>query len=401
MIAPLVVAVVGVGLGFAATAASVAAVGRGRVELARWVAQRLRGQAGVGISAHVPREILTTAGAVTSLGILLASAALPALVGGHRPVVLAVFLLAAAVPLALLVGYILPRLAGRRWPDGILAVVAPGLRLAARVLGPILPTHLPGPRGDLAAVLREEEPDDPGEGDSLAVVSLVVGFAERTARDAMTPRTAVVAVREGAPLAEIGRAFAESGYSRLPVYRESLDDVVGMAHAFDLLRIGLDEAVPIRPVAHVPGSLPLTELLLEMQRERRHMAVVLDEYGGTAGLVTLEDVLGELVGDVAGPSDAPTAVGSPPPTLLEVEGAAPLSAVEAHFGTRLSAHGGPETVSGYLSAALGRIPRAGERIEAAGLEFDVVASGPTRLERVVIRPGPVRPVRLPGERDDA
>lgn len=395
---PILLATAGIVLAFGAAAAGVAAVGRSRAELARWVAQRLRGRTAGGVTARGPREVLASAGAVTALGLLLASTALPAMVGGQHPLVLGAILVAVALPVTILAGYIFPRRAGRRWPDALLRVAGPALRLAGRLLSPVLPSPAAGPRRDLVAVLRETESDGPRAHDQLAMVSLVVGFAERTARDVMTPRTAMVAVREGTPIGEIGQVFAESGYSRLPVYRQSLDDVVGMVHAFDLLKSGPQGPAPIRPVAHVPGSVPLTELLLEMQRDLRHMAIVLDEYGGTAGLATLEDVLGELVGDAAAlPPRADDA--APPATLLEIDGSAPLAAVESHFGVRLVTGAGPETVGGYLSAGLGRIPRTGERIEVAGLEFDVVAAGPTRLERVVIRPASVRVVHLSRDRE--
>src|SRR5438034_1333768 len=101
-----------------------------------------------------------------------------------------------------------------------------------------------------------------------------------------------------APLVDVARMLAESGYSRLPVYRDSLDNIVGVVYAFDLLKVGPDGELPLRPVSVVPASKRCADLLVEMQRERRQFAVVLDEFGGTAGIATFEDLLEELVGEI-------------------------------------------------------------------------------------------------------
>src|SRR2546430_4600133 len=127
----------------------------------------------------------------------------------------------------------------------------------------------------------------------------------------MTHRTAIVAIPDGLVAVEAAHVCMQSGYSRYPVYRGSLDEVIGVTHAFDLLRIAADAPVPARPTLVVPGTTRAADLMLEMQRGQGHLAVVLDEFGGTAGLLPFEDLLRGLVSGIFDsgapppPSDAP------------------------------------------------------------------------------------------------
>jgi len=233
--------------------------------------------------------------------------------------------------------------------------------------------------------------------DEIAVVSGVLAFADRPVRELATPRTAIVAIPEGMLAAEAAHIFAQSGYSRFPVYRGSLDEVVGVTHSLDLLKLDPTAPVAVRPVLTVPGTTHAADLVVEMQRGGGHLAVVLDEFGGTAGLVTLEDLLTDLVRDLFPEEEAPPASARPPETVLELEGSAPAAELEAAFG--VPAASGAQTVAGLLVQAVGRIPRPGERFLWRGLEFDVLEASVTKVERVAVRRGPVRPVALDrGER---
>jgi len=379
-------------------ATATAAVSVQRLELARWVSTRLRGGGrGTALTAF-PREVMATRAALTALGVLLVGVGVPVLASRLGPPARLAVTLALVVPGALVLCDVVPRIIGRRWPNATLRRGAPVVKVLRGVLAPVSPAREAGVAQDLAALLRVGEPTGLSDAEELAIVSRVLAFADRSASDVMTPRTAVVAVAEGSPPDEVARVVIESGHSRLPVYRESLDDIVGMIHAFDLLRLEPRDPLPVRPVVHVPGSRRLADLLVEMQRDRRHLAVVLDEYGGTEGIVTLDNLLDELVGEVAEEPEEAAAgrerLGEGRGTPLEVDGSTPLAAVEAHFGIELGARRGAESVGGFLTGVLGRIPRAGERFEALGLELDVLAAGPTRLERVVIRTAPVRTERL-------
>jgi putative hemolysin len=177
------------------------------------------------------------------------------------------------------------------------------------------------------------------------------------------------------------------------VYRESLDEVIGVAHAFDLLKLQPDDPVPVRPVRSVPGTTSAADLMFEMQRGRGHLAVVLDEFGGTAGMITHEDLLKNLVGEIFGEDGSPRAPEGLPPRLLELEGSAPAARLQEAFGVSVGTREA-QTVGGLLVHALGRIPHAGERFVFAGLEYDILAATSTRVERVVVRPGPIRAVPL-------
>jgi CBS domain containing-hemolysin-like protein len=157
-----------------------------------------------------------------------------------------------------------------------------------------------------------------------------------------------------------------------------------MAYVFDLLKVEAGERLPIRPVLAVPATRRCADLLFDMQRERRQLAVALDEFGGTAGMVTLEDLLEELVGEISDETDTTVQDAGLEADLLDVDGMVGVQEIAARFGVTLP--GGRETIGGVLATALGRIPRTGERVVLGGLEFDILRASPTRLERVVVRP---------------
>jgi CBS domain containing-hemolysin-like protein len=221
-----------------------------------------------------------------------------------------------------------------------------------------------------------------------------MAFSVRPVREVMTPRTDIVAIDENAAIEDIRLVFAQSGYSRIPVYRETLDDIIGMLHAFDLFRLTPGDPLPVRPVAVTPASRNCGDLLLDMQRERRHLAVVLDEFGGTLGIATLEDLLEELVGEIFDEHDDEVrASPSAEPVLFETDGNVSPEEIEERFGVSLP-EGRSTTVAGLLAEWAGRIPNAGERFTVRGLEFDVLQASPTRIERLLIRSGPSALVTL-------
>jgi putative hemolysin len=380
------------GLGLAATAAAVgvAAAAVSQIELRRWVSYRLRGQSAAARLLENPGRVIATTNAMTTVGVLLAAAALPGVLAVLSPSVLGALVFLVGVPAFVSVAYLVPRVMGRRWAEGMVAHAVPWVERVGRALSPFIPNRDPGARTALAAVLSHAETDALARADEMEVVSGVLAFADRPVREVMTPRTAIVAIPEGMLAAEAGHVFMQARYSRFPVYRGTLDEIVGVTHAFDLLRLAPEDPIVVRPVLTVPGTTRCADLMLEMQRGRGHLAVVLDEFGGTAGLVTFEDLLRDLVAEVFGePAAAPVAE----PQLAELEGAAPAARLAELFGM---VPDGPraETVGGLVVQALGRIPRAGERFALRGLEFDVLAATATRVERVVVRRGPVRPVSL-------
>jgi len=166
-----------------------------------------------------------------------------------------------------------------------------------------------------------------------------------------------------------------------------------VAHAFDLLKLQPEDPVPVRPVRAVPGTMSAADLMFEMQRGRGHLAVVLDEFGGTAGMVTHEDLLKNLVSEIFGERESLTTPEASVARLVELEGNAPAARLQEAFGVAVDDRDA-QTVGGLLVHALGRIPHPGERFLLGGLEFDILAATSTRVERIVVRPGPLRAIPL-------
>ena len=360
-----------------------------RVQLTEAVTRRLRGgDAPLAWPVETERE-LAAASATTSIGMVMLGALLPGLLTTESVIQLFVLLLLLAVPFAMLSGYLLPRWLSHGRAERMVTLLRPVVRPWAALLRLVLPTASEA-TGEYRAMGRESAAVLPETDAEMAMVGSVMTFAQRSVRDVMTPRTALVAVPEGATVAEISRAFAESGYSRVPVYRETLDEIVGMVHAFDLFKLQSGDPLPIRPVALAPASRTCGDLLVDMQRERRHLAVVLDEFGGTLGIVTLEDLLRALVGEIYGEDPRQPMAEPARPLLVEVDGSTAVTEVQTRFGLPLPA-GQAATIGGRLAELIGRIPVPGERHVLSGIEFDVLQASPTRVERVVIRPAMVTP----------
>lgn len=387
MAAGFVLAVLGATAGSALVATS-------RTELARFATAQLRGGQREGLGLGQLEQLLVAAASTTSLGVLLLGAALvgflASITTGRLPIV--AILLLVGVPAVLVGGYLLPRWLAWRRPQGALRWTLPLLRPWAGVLGLFLPSDGPGDESRFRAIAREGAALDPEASGELELVGGVLSFAERPVREVMTPRTDIVAIAEDAPLQEIRLAFAQSGYSRLPVYRGTLDEIVGMLHAFDLFKLREGAPLPVRTVAMAPASRPCGQLLVDMQRERRLMAVVLDEYGGTAGVVTLDDLLATIVGEIAD-DDEPTPAAGTVAGVLEADGSTTCAQVEQHFDVRLPP-GHAASIGGLLVELAGRIPTAGERFVVAGLEVDVLQASPARVDRLLIRLAAPPPVRL-------
>jgi len=397
MIWPLLLLVLGLGVAGTAAAIGVSAAAVSQADLSRWVSYKLRGAPATAQALRNPGRVLATANVLTTFGVLVAAAAIPALLARTTPTLLGLVSVLLIVPLFVIAAYLLPRVVGRRWPERIVAPAVPWMEHAAVLFSPFIPTRDPTTRGALAAVLT----GDTGviaATDEIEVVSGVLAFSDRPVAELMTPRTAVVALPEGMLAAEAAHVFVQSGYSRYPVYRGSLDDIVGAAHALDLLALAPDAPLRVRPVLSVPGTRRAADLMLEMQRGGSHLAVVLDEFGGTAGLVTFEDLLRDLVSEVL---EGPPQLESPdagPPALVEADGATPVATLVERIGAGPRA-GAAQTIGGLLTHSLGRIPHAGERFVLGGWELDVLAATAMRVERVVVRRAPARTIVLDGREE--
>jgi putative hemolysin len=231
-----------------------------------------------------------------------------------------------------------------------------------------------------------------------ALVRSALEFGDKTVREVMTPRPSIFAVPATMTLAEFAAQLRIHAYSRVPVYGASLDEVVGIAFLHDLLHLGPEETAAAtvssiaRPAMFTPETKNLQSLLGEMQHAKQHMAIVIDEYGGVSGLITIEDIVEEIVGAIADEHEtagAEEAVVREPDGSVIVAGRYELSDLERLFGEavlpNLPESSNATTVGGLLSEEAGHIPRAGEAIRAGELQFEVLAASPRRVERVRVR----------------
>jgi CBS domain containing-hemolysin-like protein len=383
--------VIGMLLAIFGSTAAAALLATSRADLARAASAQLRGEpVEPGLLEDV-EELLMAASTTTSLGVLLLGASLTAALAGGSRILDVLALVALGVPAAIAGAYLLPRWLTVRHAEAAGALLLPLLRPWGSALSVLLPDQPAWSEQRFRAIAREGLQSDPGTSGELSLVGGVLAFAERPVREVMTPRTDIVAIAEDMPRQEIAQAFAQSGYSRIPVYRGTLDEIIGMLHAFDLFKLEGEAPLPVRPVAMAPASRACGHLLVEMQRERRLMAVVLDEYGGTAGVVTIDDLLAAIVGEIADDDEAPAAAGATL-TLLETDGGTSREAIEERFDVALP--GRSASIGGLVAELAGRIPQAGERFLVSGLELDVLQASPTRVERLLVRPAPPPPVRL-------
>lgn len=206
----------------------------------------------------------------------------------------------------------------------------------------------------------------------------------------MTPRTDINAVPVTASCDEVRDTILRSGHSRIPVYEQSIDHIVGVLYAKDLLRLRPGEPFDVRRLMrtapYVPETKSIRELLNEFRRTKVQIAIVLDEYGGTAGLATIEDILEELVGEIDDEYDqqaAPTTRQIDADTL-EVDARVRVDEVNAKLGIRLPENGDYDTIGGFVFARLGRIPQAGEEFSHENIHFRILAAEPRKINRLRI-----------------
>lgn len=233
------------------------------------------------------------------------------------------------------------------------------------------------------------------EQDEARLIEQVVEFGEKRVRDVMTPRPDVVAIRSAATLEDLRELIVRTKFSRFPVYEKSLDDVAGVVFARDMLEVP-DRDRPhrfvrelMRPALFVPETKFGSELLKEMQRKNQQMAVVIDEYGLMAGLVTAEDLVEEIVGEI-GEEDrrpVPDVLREPGGTMI-LRGSVPIDKIAELFGVSLESlaeEANASTIAGLLNSLAGHVPRIGEIIESDGLRFEVLEANQRKVLRVRAR----------------
>ena len=306
--------------------------------------------------------------------------------------------------------HLIPLVLARRSPERVLEVVLPAFDLVVRFLRPVTSPLIrlattprrerhessegdPGSRTAAAPGAHEPDGVDAGaiEREERRLLRSIVDFGDTLVREVMTPRPDIVAVQADATLAEVRALFAEQEYSRLPVFSDNLDNIQGFVFVKDLVHlVGMtDEDRPIarllRPAHVVPETKHVADLLKELQRRQAQSAIVVDEFGGTAGLVTVEDLLEEIVGEIRDEYDVESE-----PIVDEGNGTFVFSAkvdvdkVADRLGVDIERQGF-ETVGGYVLSHLGRVPTAGESFDIDGLSVEVLEAERRRVHRVRIR----------------
>ncbi len=240
------------------------------------------------------------------------------------------------------------------------------------------------------------------------LINSVFDFADAEVREAMVPRTAVSALPVTATLEDAERAFCELGYSRLPVYRERLDDVVGVLFMKDIMPClrradpeEFDMAAKLHPPLFVPAAAKLGSVLAQMQSARTHLAFIIDEHGGIEGIVTLEDLLEEIVGEIDDEFDEEvrSQIIKQADGTFMLDGMLAVRDANRHFKLKLPEEGGYTTLAGFLLARTGRILKAGERVEHEGAAFTVERVERHRIRRIRFVPAPA--VETDGEAEAA
>lgn len=309
--------------------------------------------------------------------------------------------------LSLVLGELAPKRLARQRAEGLSLVVAPFLDRLASLSRPIIwalskstdgVVKLLGgnPEADREEMTTEELRDMVAghtelTADERHLIGEVFSAGKRQLREVMLPRTEVEFMEADTPLAEAAVLVAAMPHSRFPVYRSSYDEILGFVHVRDLLdpvltgRIDpISQLVPIRPIKLVPASKRVLTTLSEMRDEGHHLAIVVDEYGGTAGIVTMEDLVEELVGDIRDEYDIEEHPVLLPAGEIEIDGLTNLNDFAAQTGVRLP-DGPYETLGGFMLAGLGHLATTGERVEIPGFEFTVTELDGRRISRVRVK----------------
>jgi len=286
-------------------------------------------------------------------------------------------------------------------PEGVSKMVSTPLSLFSRVMSPVIwlfngaansilrvfgvapssEAHSHSPEELRLLVMQARAHGTLDESDS-AMLAGVFDFHEKKARDVMRPRTEIVALDINSTEEEVWQVVREERYSRYPVYRESVDDLVGVFLAKDLWLN--QSAAPFtlaeltREPLYVPDSRPAEKVLDDLRKTRAHMAVVLDEYGGTAGIITMEDLIEEVIGDIADEYDMAARTAIESNGVLELDGTMSLIDVRSDHRVQIP-EGDWTTLGGYAFAKLGRLPRMGDRVPVPGGELEVIAMDGRRI----------------------
>ncbi len=349
-----------------------------------------------------------------NLATVIAAATLTSFLHGLSPrsAYLAPFILA---PVALILGESLPKMLALKAPLAVTRFAARPLSVLVTALGPFLAVEtalsrwLRGrvgvaseatsvflSREDLVMLVRRRPADsgaNPADTDAILpaeqqMITRIFRFTRAEARRAMVPLIRVEAVPENTTLAGVIEVVRREGFTRIPVYREHIFNIVGVVHAFDLLEapdLSRPCAEVMRPVSYFPESTPLDEILLAFQRTRESLAVVVDEYGGASGIITMEDLLEEVVGEIEDEHDVREDLGRVlGPRTLAIPAQSGIADLNDRFGLKLPEGAEYATIGGLVVERLGHIPKPGEQVKVGDVTITVTRSDARAVREVVL-----------------
>lgn len=317
------------------------------------------------------------------------------------------------VGLMLVAAYILPQALLRKSRARFLLPLVPALKFAALLVRPLVvsfefftslaemgqnegQTNENGKAAEEIEALIEAGAD---EGlikqEDRKLLEAVIALGQKTAREVMTPRPNIVAIPQDATMEQLRRLAVEQNYSRIPAYGDSIDDITGFLHVRDLLRLDAEARARrrvrefLRPIRFVPETKPIVQLLREMQKENAYMVIVVDEYGSTAGLVTLEDVVEEVFGEIRDEHDEAGDLREEAPGVYLMAGEVDLDRLEELFDLRREEGTESTTVGGLVTEWLGYVPKQGEVFERNGVRIEVLAADERRVRQVRVSRAPV------------
>jgi magnesium and cobalt transporter len=234
--------------------------------------------------------------------------------------------------------------------------------------------------GEQRGIISEDE----GE-----MIQSIFSFRDTVAREIMVPRPEAVFARDDTSISEIIQHIIQSGHSRIPIYHDNVDNIIGIVHAKDLLQVCGRDDMAVRDIARPPYFIPetkkISELLKDLRDKKSHMTIVIDEYGGTAGILTLEDIIEEIIGDIMDEYDAEvTRIVEQDDGTILVDAQLDVEDLEDYLGVELP-EGKFESVGGFIISLMGKVPDVQEKVVFGNLEMVVAAADSRKIEKVLIR----------------
>lgn len=302
--------------------------------------------------------------------------------------------------------YVVPHILYRHTGGAWLGAFAPLLRALAQLMRPLVALfaffqsltdltnngeaekEAPTPAENIDALITAGAEEGLIEESDRELIQSVVEFGDKTVREVMTPRPNIVAIDAGQTLEALRQLVVNEQYSRVPVFEGNIDRIVGFVHVRDMFEVGEQERKTrtvrelVRPIRFVPETKPVNTLIKEMQRDRAHMSIVIDEYGNTAGLVTLEDLVEEVFGEIRDEHEPAMDITEEPDGRYVVAGNFGLDRLEELLEFQPDKEPESTTVGGLAMEWLGRVPHPGESVERQGIRIEVLASNDLKVEQV-------------------